>query len=95
MALRQLPSAVQLERLLANFWLDVSAATVTFDLEFGLWVTAEVITAILLGIGLTNHLRLADFVDHIEAALRVADVDGLLELGVALRKGVMLALEHL
>jgi hypothetical protein len=67
---------------------------VALDLQFGLGVAAEVIIAVLLGIRLTDHLRLANLVDLIEAALRITDVDSLFILGVAL-KGVMLALEQL
>ena len=94
LALGQLPGTVQLEGLLADFRLDVAATAMALDLEFGLGVAAEVIIAVLLRIRLTDHLRLANLVNLVEAALRITDIDSLLELGVAL-KGAMLALEQL
>ena len=94
MALRQLPSTVQLKGLLTDFRLNVAATAVALDLQFGLRVATEVIVAVLLRVRLTDHLRLANLVDLVEAAFRVTDVDSLFELGVAL-KGVMLALEQL
>jgi hypothetical protein len=90
----QLPSTVQLKSLLADFRLDVTTTTVALDLQLGLGVTSEVFVAILLRIGLTDHLRLADLVDLVEAAFRITNVNGLFELGIAL-EGVVLALEHI
>jgi hypothetical protein len=69
--------------------LDIATTSVALDLKLGLGVV-EVLVAVFCGVGLTDHLGLADLVDLVEATLRVADVDGLLELRVTL-EGAMLA----